>query len=104
MRRVYQPLPPSRDGNTVTPKHKRPNCQFNELIELETGEIVRNPIGLSYSRVPITDPIVSETHLGIIEVIGLPDMHELDTPLPHHCISPKRQANRPYPSSVPCAH
>ncbi|TDF37172.1 hypothetical protein EYS14_13510 [Alteromonadaceae bacterium M269] len=72
MTRYYDDPPPSL-GDFTIPKGKRPNIQFNERITLESGEIIRNPIGLSYSPVPLAQPLESDTHLGVIEVVNLPE-------------------------------
>ncbi|MEM0909423.1 MAG: hypothetical protein AAGJ37_00520 [Pseudomonadota bacterium] len=89
MYRCYEQTPPIGVGTIATSKHKRPNCQFNELIELASGEILRNPIGLGYSHVPLTHPVVSETHLGVIEVVGLPETYQsIDKQLPRGFMPP----------------
>jgi hypothetical protein len=63
-------IPPPNDASIYLPKGV-PNIQFNELIVIN-GEVFRNPIGLSHSNIVIDTPIISETHLGLIEVVSLP--------------------------------
>ncbi|TDF41296.1 hypothetical protein EYS14_00075 [Alteromonadaceae bacterium M269] len=72
MTRYYEPNPPPPLGDFTIPKGKRPNAQFRLLIEHE-GELYPNVIGLAYTNFPILHPVRSDTHLGVIELVGLPD-------------------------------
>jgi hypothetical protein len=74
MHLYYDNNPPNL-GDLIIPKGRRPNCQFNLVFE-QDGEEYSNPIGLSYTNFQIIHPFRSDTHLGVIEVVGLGDSYQ----------------------------
>lgn len=74
MHRFHNTTSP-RIGELIVPKGRRPNAQFRQLIEHD-GELYPNVIGMTYTTFPILHPIMSDTHLGLIEVVSLPDDYQ----------------------------
>ncbi|MEP0174147.1 MAG: hypothetical protein ABJH28_05150 [Paraglaciecola sp.] len=72
MSRFFNDTPPPNGDFHYIPKGKA-NCRTSEIINID-GKTMRNPIGLSYSPVPITAPIISETILGIFETVPIPTL------------------------------
>jgi hypothetical protein len=71
MPRFYNDTPTPSLSDFTIPRGKRPNAQFRQLIEHE-GRLYPNVIGLTYTNFPILHPVRSDTHMGLIELVGLP--------------------------------